>query len=114
MLDLGCPNAGSSQLYVVSGGRCVMTSNPPRHGHVLREYEFDPESPEAFPWLFEMLQQPSPDDLRPNVDADNREGSRSIYARGNSKQERGSDLSSSWHSRNRFTNDAQGLHQDGQ
>jgi len=63
--------------------------------HVLREYEFDPESPEAIPWLFEMLQQPSREDLRPNVDADNREGRRSIYAGGNSKQERGSDLSSS-------------------
>ena len=32
MRDLGCPNAGSSQRHVVSGGRCVMTSNPPRHG----------------------------------------------------------------------------------
>ena len=145
MRDLGCPNAGSSQRYVVSGGRCVMTSNPPRHGHVLREYEFDPESPEAFPSLLESSSNRLAKTCVRTFDADNREGRRSNYAGGNSKQDisvttgrtceriigqgptfrnitdeiKGAP-SAGFHpdqilqARDRFTNDAQGPHQDGQ
>jgi len=55
--------------------------------NVLREYEFDPESPEAFPWLLECSSNRLAKTCVRTFDADNREGRRSIYAGGNSKQD---------------------------
>src|SRR5215469_6068747 len=55
--------------------------------NVLREYEFDPESPEAFPWLLECSSNRLAKACVRTFDADNREGRRSIYPGGNSKQD---------------------------